>query len=463
MFAALDLPRWLTLHALVTVLALLAYVTTAHALRQRRPPASAIAWVLFIVLLPYAALPLFLLFGSRKLARPNPPVPRPPHGESLGWAADTLVALGQPGPGRCVALALHEDGVAARLALFAVIDGATRSLDVCSFILARDAFGEAVLARLCARAHAGLRVRLMVDGVGYLMARHAPLHRLVEAGGAVLRFVPPLRSPLRGRSNLRNHRKLVVADAGLPGGRLWCGGRNLAAEYFEGLPGQAPWRDLSVDLRGAAVEQAAAMFERDWVFAGGRPGGDTAVSQGEIERPGEGAQLLGSGPDQREDTLLALLLTAVYRAERRIALVTPYFVPEPALLTALVLAAQRGVAVELLMPARSNHRLSDLARGRALRSLARAGARVWFVPGMHHGKLVVVDEVLALVGSANLDSRSLLLNYEVMLALHAPADTARFAAWFERERTRAVAFDPPRAGLWRDLGEGLLLWLAFQL
>jgi cardiolipin synthase len=143
--------------------------------------------------------------------------------------------------------------------------------------------------------------------------------------------------------------------------------------------------------------------------------------------------------------------------------VTPYFVPDVALLQALCLAARRGVAVDLLLPARSNHRLSDLARSRALRSLAAAGARVWLAPGMLHAKLAVVDDALALGGSANFDSRSLFLNYECMLAFRQPDDVARFALWFERERVPASAYVATRPGLLRDASEGMLLWLGFQL
>lgn len=130
---------------------------------------------------------------------------------------------------------------------------------------------------------------------------------------------------------------------------------------------------------------------------------------------------------------------------------------------ALCLAARRGVVVDLLVPARSNHRLSDMARGRALRSLAQAGGRIWLAPGMMHAKLAVFDQTLALCGSANLDSRSLLLNYELMCAFHPPADVQRFADWFDQERGTAQPYVATAPGLARDIAEGMLLWLGFQL
>ncbi|MEO7851091.1 MAG: phospholipase D-like domain-containing protein, partial [Rubrivivax sp.] len=110
-----------------------------------------------------------------------------------------------------------------------------------------------------------------------------------------------------------------------------------------------------------------------------------------------------------------------------------------------------------------NHRLSDVARHRALRALAQAGARIWLAPQMLHAKLALVDDTLALAGSANIDSRSLFLNYELMIAFHAGADVQRFAAWFEKERASAGQYQARRPGLARDLAEGMVLWVGFQL
>ena len=467
MFTDLTRFNWLTLHGLVTVVAVLVYIVSSHLMHQRRHPAAAIAWMLFILLLPYMALPAFLSFGSRKRPRPlRSPLPAPPRNHAVdAWAVDTIIALAQPAPAPYTELNIHADGHQARIALMATIGEARASIDLCTFILGRDRLGESVVDALCVRARSGVRVRLLLDGLGSLMARHPDLARLVDAGGTCALFVPPLHSPLKGRSNLRNHRKLVSADAGLPTCRLWCGGRNLAAEYFDGSTHTPPWHDLSFDLRGPLVDQASDLFERDWAFANGRATPPAATRAAPAAGPPieGGAQLVASGPDQSDDTLHALLVTAAYRAQERIAIATPYFVPEAALLMALCLAARRGVAVDLLLPARSNHRLSDLVRGRALRSLAQAGGRIWLAPGMMHAKLALFDDVLALAGSANLDSRSLFLNYELMCAFHAPGDVRRFADWFDHERSAAAAYVAAQPGLGRDIAEGMLLWLGFQL
>jgi len=159
----------------------------------------------------------------------------------------------------------------------------------------------------------------------------------------------------------------------------------------------------------------------------------------------------------------ALLVTAFFRARSRIVAVTPYFVPDPTLLMALTLAARRGVQVDLVITAKSNHRLADLVRNRALRELAQSGARIRLVPQMIHAKAIVVDDSLALAGSANLDARSLFLNFELMVAFYRPEDVRRFGEWIERQAAGASGYVARPPGLLRDVSEGMVLWLAFQL
>ncbi|MEO6362433.1 MAG: phospholipase D-like domain-containing protein [Caldimonas sp.] len=460
-----------TLHAIVVALGLVIYVGVARALPQRRDPSAAVAWVVALSLLPYIALPLYLMFGSRKLRMRDvpaallPPVAPADDDEAESqWARRLGRSMGLAPAAAYESLAVHADGAEARRAALAVIASARDTLDVCTFILARDDLGDEVSTALRGKAEQGVRVRLLIDGIGAWLGNRLDVESLRRAGVEVVKFVPPFRSILRGRANLRNHRKMVVADAT----RLWCGGRNFAAEYFEGdaQRGIEAWRDLSFDLRGELVVRACEQFEKDWAYATRKL---PAVAEcqpagsGRIGTDAPLAQLVPSGPEQVDDTVQALLLSGCFMARRRILAVTPYFIPDATLLMALSLAARRGVLVDLVMPARSNHPLADVARHRPLRDLAAAGARIWFVPGMIHAKATVIDEQLALAGSANLDLRSLFLNYELMVAFYEPADVQRFASWIEIERARGTRFEPREPGLLRDLSEGLLLWLAFQL
>ena len=451
----------LTLHGIVVALGLVVYVGVARALPQRRDPSAAVAWVVGLSLLPYVALPLYLMFGSRKLRMRDaptallPPVPPADDDEAESqWARRLGRSMGLAPAAAYDALHVHAGGAEAHRAALDVIGSARVQLDVCTFILARDRIGDEISAALRAQAKKGVRVRLLIDGIGAWLGGRLDVESLRRSGVEVVKFVPPFRSILRGRANLRNHRKMIVADTD----RLWCGGRNFAAEYF------GVWHDLSFDLGGELVARACEQFEKDWAYATRREVADRCPPTqaiGAVDAPL--AQLVPSGPEQVDDTVQALLLSGCFMAKRRILAVTPYFIPDATLLMALSLAARRGVLVDLVMPRRSNHRLADVARYRPLRDLAAAGARIWFVPWMLHAKAIVFDDQLALAGSANLDLRSLFLNYELMVAFYEPADVKRFAAWIDDERARAVRFEAKEPGLLRDLSEGLLLWLAFQL
>ena len=462
--------HWEMLDALLAVVGLVVYVMVSHTLHQRRHPSAAIAWVMAILLLPWLALPLYLAFGTRKVMPSRlamgpltAPVTSVVMHATATRAQQLAQAMGLPDPVSYDNLTIHEDGRESLIALRRLIDGAARTLEISTFLFGRDALGQEIAERLRQRACDGVRVRLLIDGVGIYMGGYPDLGALREAGVEVQRFVSPFRSPKRGRTNLRNHRKMVIAD----GQSLWCGGRNLAAEYFEGdasaLMVRKPWVDLSFDLCGGLAAHARRQFDQDWAFAAEKAFADdfpVAVSSG----PSSGvAQLIASGPDRVDDTIHTLLVSACFTSQRRIVALTPYFVPDPVLLSAMTLAARRGVEFDLILPERSNHRLADFARHRALRELAAAGGRIWLHPEMMHAKAVVVDDELAMVGSANLDGRSLFINYEMMSAFYDRQAVRGFARWGERRRQESRPYVAQSPSIVRELAEGLLLWLAFQL
>jgi cardiolipin synthase len=461
--------NWLTFHGLVVAFGLGAYVLASRALYQRRHPSAAIAWVVMLTLLPYIALPLYFMFGSRKV--PGSQRPALDHAtvvrssrldDVAAWSRRLAGAMGLANATGYEALRVHRDGAGSLAALREVIAGATTTLDVCTFVFARDALGREIAAMLMERARSGVRVRVLLDGFGVWLGGHFDLRSLREAGVEVVKFVPALKSAVRGL-NLRNHRKMVIADRTW----VWTGGRNLASEYFEGEAKlrKPAWHDLTFDLRGPLARQAQQRFDLDWDYAEHRPApaGGRPLPHVGVDDAEPWAQLIPSGPDQIDDTVQSLLVSNTFMARQRILAVTPYFVPDATLLMALTLAARRGVAVDLVLPARSNHRLADVARNRPLRDLARAGARVWLTPHMVHAKAIVIDDGLALAGSANLDARSLFLNYELMTAFYRPDAVEAFAEWIGREQALARPFQARAPGFLRDLSEGLVLWLAFQL
>ncbi len=492
----IRLPALTPLEHLAFVAAgLLTYVIVTRMRHQRRHPYAAVAWVIGITAFPYLGLPLFLAFGTRKVVRPRTqrePAPAGPWAALAPlWATRLLAALGVAGARPQAAVRFEADGELALAELQQLIRSARRTLDICTYVLGDDEVGAAVATALAERARSGVRVRLLIDSIGSFKSAHSHDALLQSAGVQMRLFMPALRNPRRGRVNLRNHRKLVVAD----GMRVWSGGRNVANEYFIGRPGEAAWRDLSFVAEGALAVQAQALFDGDWRIARGArrasrlsyaervtrheaklhaselavvraveqhaaqaavgtPPGDSGVSL---------AQWVPSGPDFHDDILHALLMSAAFHAQQRLLLATPYFVPDEGLLEALLLAARRGVRIGLLLPRQSNHRLADLARGRAVRELLAAGADVRLLPGMLHAKAVVVDEALALCGSSNLDSRSLFINYEAMAAFYGRAEIDWLADWITRTAADAEPA-PAKPPSWlRDIGEGVVATVAFQL
>lgn len=445
----------LTTHGFAAAASVLIYIATTRMRHQRRTPGTAIAWVLALLFVPYVALPLFVLFGSRA-ARPPATVARsPPEGDWIGDYARSL-ALPPRRPGRA---SVHADAREATASLHATIARATATLDVCTFLFAGDAFGCGIAERLAARSREGVRVRVIVDGVGLLLKTRDAVAQLRAGGVEVRLFHAPSMIGLAS-VDVRNHRKYAIAD----GTAAWMGGRNLAGEYFEDR-GEASWRDLTFACEGAVVADIVRQFERDWICADSRAmkAPDNSAAAAEARPADDGTfRFVATGADQPDDTLRSLLISAAFRAKERFLIATPYFVPDAAMLDALRLACVRGVDVHILVPARSNHHLADFVRGRSLRLLARVGATVRLCPQMNHAKLVIVDDAIAFAGSANFDTRSLLINYEAMMLFTAPEDVARFGEWMAATSADSTPFVVAHVPLWRDLAEGLLLAAAFE-
>ena len=337
-------------HVAFVAAGLLTYLVVTRVRRQRRHPYAALAWVMGIAAFPYLGLPLFLVFGTRKVVRPATPRQPAPAGPWAAlaplWATRLLAALGVAGARPQAVVRFESDGEAALAQLQRVIGSARHTLDLCTYVLGDDEVGAAVAAALADRARAGVRVRLLIDSIGSLKSAHSHDAMLKNAGVRTRLFMPALGRPGRGRVNLRNHRKLLIAD----GEVVWSGGRNLANEYFIGRVGEPPWLDLSFAAEGALAAQAQALFDGDWRIARGarqalRLGyAERFARQQALEQPSDAAdyaaapstdatftslaQWVPSGPDFHEDVLHALLVSAAFHAEQRLLLATPYYVPD---------------------------------------------------------------------------------------------------------------------------------------
>lgn len=449
------------LHTAAVALGLLTYVLVTRAGRQRRHPSAAFGWVISIVAFPYLAIPLFLLIGKRKAVRPARARPTLPASDTCvagpRWASSLSARMAVPPPRGNRRIAIFAEGHLALEALLSLIDAAQVQLDACSYVFADDLTGRRVAQALIAASRRGVRVRVLLDAIGSSATPRSLRRSMSEAGVAIRWFMPLFGNPLRGRTNLRNHRKLVVADRRC----LWSGGRNVANEYFVAGPGSPAWLDLSFIVDGALAQDAQQLFDRDWPRLA-----DEALPP--VERPIEiegdvPAQLIASGPDHADDVIYSLFLTAIHQAQTRLIAASPYFVPDDGLLEAMVIACLRGVRLTLLLPCRSNHRLADLARERSLRELAQAGAEILLLPDMLHAKLLIVDQAAAFCGSVNLDGRSLFLNYELTTAFYGPAEISALSTWFAQASAAAKQYSPRSPAWTRDIAEGVVRAIGFQL
>jgi cardiolipin synthase len=416
-------PIYVTTHAVVLVTVLAWVVMLTRISGTQRTPQSTFAWLLAFALVPPLAIPLYFALGSRKF-------PARAKGRQL------TVPPARPGH----SFELLGTGESAFSRLLVLIKGAERSIDLTMFILGDDATGHAVIGALADRARHGVAIRVILDAVGCVRTHRSAARTLREAGAELRVFMPIRHSPIRGRTNLRSHRKVVIVD----GDTIFAGGMNLAGEYMgaalpappeAGAPKERPaprWRDVVAVVQGPAAADATALFESDWVFCGGSPRPQKADAAAIPARGDEVVQFVPIGPDMTTDTMYDILLCGIFQARERIAIVTPYYVPDDPLQHALVLAARRGVKVELLVPAWSNHRVADLARREFLRELHANGILLrYYTRGMVHAKAMLIDGDFAYVGSPNFDMRSLFLNYEDALCVTSPGAVAQVRGFID--------------------------------
>jgi cardiolipin synthase A/B len=421
---------------------LLALIAFARLLSEKKQPANTLAWLLAIVLIPYVGVPLYLLLGGRKLRRlvatklrvpAATPVVEVPASAATAASptAQTINANGNSPPVGGNRLQLITDGQDAYAQLERQILAAKHSIHITTFILGRDDTGQRVVRLLAERAKAGVKVRLLLDAVGCLFSSRGFVDPIRQAGGEVQRFMPVLPfATLRRSANLRNHRKVAVFDEHT----AIIGGHNLAMEYMGAKPFRKRFRDFGAVIAGPAVRMVNEIFLADWSFASGKPiQALREETPGHAPRGGQSElQVVASGPDIAGDPLYEGIVSMIQEAERSIWIVTPYFIPDEVLLRSLMVKARAGRDVTLIVPAHSNHPVTDFARRYYVRELQRAGGRVrLFAPGMMHSKGVIVDDRIGLLGSANFDLRSLFVNFEIGMIVYSASDVKAMKAWAE--------------------------------
>ena len=462
----IELPNWAIALEVVWVIGMSMYI-----LLERRPPLATLAWIVGMAWLPILGFVVYYFLGPRNLdrkrrrrvvarsanrARDRATAPdRATARGSLGITGARLAAIAagteQAPPLPCRDVTIYDAGRAAYDAILAGIAAAQHHVHLEYYILTDGVVAKRLRAALIERATAGVQVRLLLDGLGTSRLGDY-LRPLREAGVEVARFGPRMRP---GFVNFRTHRKIVVCD-----GRIgFTGGMNIDDCQDESVTGAEAWRDTHLRLEGDAVAPLALAFLEDWQYAT-----DIVLDGPEYLLPltGEGdrlVQVCASGPDAHPQSIHSVYFTAITTARERVWISTPYFVPDESMQSALIGAALRGVDVRVLVPAKSDQKLVDAAARSYFPELLGAGVTLFaYGPPALHAKTMVVDGDAAIVGSANLDNRSLRLNFEVVAICYGELAVARLASMFVADLRKSTEITPAtlkRETLPRRLFEGL--------
>ncbi len=432
---------WIALHY-IAVLACAARVL----LRPHRDPTARVAWLAVLFSLPVAGIVAYLLLGETSIGRRRvarltriiAALPRPD--ETPGWgeleptravpdAYAPLFKVGQSISGYAPIggnrARLMDDSDSAIDEMVADIDAASEHVHLMFYIWLPDDNGRKMVEALKRAAARGVVCRAMVDDLGSRDLIKSPHWReMGEAGIRLARALEvgnPLLRTFNGRVDLRNHRKILVIDNRV----TYCGSQNCADPAFLPKAKYAPWVDTVMRFEGPVVRQNQHLFASDWMANFDEDISDVLRAPLGAQGPGFTAQVVASGPTARHSAMPEMFESVMYAAHRELVITTPYYVPDASIQAALCAAANRGVDVTIVFPARND----DFAVGATSRSyyedLLTAGVKIHeYRPGLLHTKSMTMDGELTLIGSANMDRRSFDLNYENNILLHDPALTA---------------------------------------
>jgi cardiolipin synthase A/B len=434
---------------------LLSLLASGHAVLYRRDPRAASMWVAFTWLVPLVGAALYFLLGVNRIRRRAVllrashercsaafcPVPASPEelrqhlapvkaGHLSALAAVVEKVTHRPLlPGNHLTPLVNGD--AAYPEMLAAIHNARHSLTLSTYIFDRDEAGLEFARALGAAVRRGVAVRVLIDSAGTRYSWPTILGELLREGVRYARFLPALSSGRLISINLRNHRKILVAD-----GRVaFTGGMNIRIGHWLAKKPSHPVQDLHFRVEGPVVGQLQEVFADDWEFTTGEE------LRGEPWFPpleGNGPSLargITDGPDEDFEVLRWTLLGALATAQHSVRILTPYFLPDRSLISALNVAAMQGVTVDIVLPARSNLPFVQWASAAHWWQVLERGCRLWLTPPpFDHSKLFIVDDAWVLVGSSNWDPRSLRLNFEVNLECYDTALAGTLATWFDARR-----------------------------
>lgn len=433
---------------------LLAIGTTVHIVLNKRESRAAAAWTGLVWLVPLLGFVLYLMIGVNRIRRRakqitggrldvasgwRPAVEPQPEQDNMQSLAGLVARLtGQPltGGNNIHLLQASE----AMEAMITAVEEAHESIYLCTYIFGNDTAGHRMVAALEAACQRGVRVRVLVDGMGLLYSFPTIRRRLRRAGIPHSRFLYSLAPWRMPYLNMRNHRKVLVIDQLLG----FTGGMNLRAGYLAKPP---TVHDLHFAVRGPVVAHLLHSLATDWHFTTGELLDETyhgPALQGDVL-----ARAISAGPDADFEKRRLTLLAAIGSAQHEVRIMTPYFVPDQSLQMALYLACLRGVRVRILLPQNNNLRIVHWAAMHIIPWLIDKGCEVSLSSGVFdHGKLMTVDGCWSLIGSGNWDARSLRLNFELDMECYDKALATQLNRCFDRRDANARQVDSGLLSSW---------------
>ncbi|WP_108659156.1 cardiolipin synthase [Acuticoccus kandeliae] len=427
-----------------------------HAAYHAHTTEGGIAWAVSLIAFPWLALPAYALFGPpasntltlqledvRRRALPPIRAEIPPEAlvpddhtapryDFLADLAPTPITM-SPVP------ELLHDGPTIFKTFFDIVESAEKDLSVQFYIIRDDKVGTRFRDALIERARAGVKVRLLRDSIGSRNTRADYWRKLRDAGVEVRNFDVKRRMSRILYINFRNHRKIVAAD-----GRVAVvGGPNMADEYLGPSKWFTNWRDTALQLTGPAAALAESTFVEDWLWTGGAPI-TPAEHPPHTHDPSALSPILiyPTGPADELPACSLSLIHLITEAEKRVWIATPYFVPDLDVLTALRVAALRGVDVRVIIPHVPDHKVVWYAAFAYAGEALKAGIKMYrYNDGFMHQKTMLVDDWAASIGTVNLDSRSLRLNFENTVFVFDPTFNEQVAAMLETDMENSIVFD----------------------
>lgn len=437
---------------LLALYAASALTAASHALLHKRDPRSAWGWIATCWLFPLAGAFLYYIFGINRLQKRARRLLGPPRRQGVPIEDSSskllsvagvnpvdlreLVRIGGAMTGLPLSFGNHieilHNGDEAYPAMLQAIADAQSTVYLCTYIFEAGEAGNGFIRALAAAHERGVKVRVLVDGMSEMFFPSDARRQLIEKGVPTARFLPPRLFPPMLHLNLRNHRKLLIVDGGI----AFTGGINIRDVHVLRQMTEQSVTDLHFSIAGPVIEQLESSFMDDWQFAAGEilTRSEPAPVSGDSV-----CRVITNGPNEDQDKLAMILISALANAHRHVQIMTPYFIPSPAIIAALQSAALRGVEVSILLPLRSDQRYVDWASRKYLEQLLPRRVHVWLRPEpFAHTKLFLVDGYYAQIGSANMDQRSLRLNFELVVEVYDRSLLDKLTRHFDKARAASA-------------------------